>query len=132
MTGQLTAIIILCIPLLTQAQESDSARVSIHQLEAQQHRWDDLKTDAKVPELQRANDLVRQGKVDEGARVYRKLIKRSRSRALFNLGLVAYQQGSFRDALRWFRSSYQVRRDPKCLSYIQNVRRIIREHSPPK
>ncbi len=124
---QLAGFAVLTLPTVARTQSADSARVSIHEIEAAEHRWDDLKTDPKVPQLQRANALVREGKLDEAVAQYRSLTKRSNWRALFNLGLVAYQRGDYTNALLWFRASYGGHRDHTCLEYIRNTRRILQE-----
>ncbi len=132
MKTPLVAALILVAPACGFAQVPDTLRVGIHQMESAEHRWDDLKIDPKVPELRKANELVRQGKIDEAVAKYKALSKKTNARALFNLGLVAFQRGDYRDALRWFRASYGARRDRTCLDYIRNTRRIIQEHAAKK
>ncbi len=126
----LAGLVALCLPALARGQSADSGRISIPALKAAERRWDDLKTDPDVPELQRANALARDGKLDEAVAMYRSLTRRSNSRALFNLGLVAYQRGDFSNALLWFRASYGGHRDHACLEYIRNTRRILQERTP--
>jgi tetratricopeptide (TPR) repeat protein len=109
------------------AQVPDSARIGIHQSEAELHRWDVLKTHSSVPQLQRGADLARQGNIKGAIRAFQAAAHKRKSFACFNLGVVYFETGNLPQALRYLQLSYSARRDSVCLDYLQNTRRLIKE-----
>jgi hypothetical protein len=110
------------------AQDRDSARISIHQSEAEIHRWDGMKTHPSVPELRRGAEMARQGDHVGAVRAFQKAAPARPSMAYFNLGLVYVETGKLELALRYFRLSYRAHKDSACLEHIHNTERLITEH----
>ncbi|MDP2883426.1 MAG: hypothetical protein Q8P51_00175 [Ignavibacteria bacterium] len=109
------------------AQDRDSARIGIHQSEAESHRWDVLKTHTSVPQLQKGADLARKGNIKGAIRAFQAAAPRRKSFAYFNLGVVYFETGNLLQALRYLQLSYSARKDSVCLEYLQNTRRLIKE-----
>ena len=63
---------LLALSLPALAQEVDSTRISIHQMESELHRWDVLKIHPSVPQLQRGAELARQGDIKGAIRAFQK------------------------------------------------------------
>ena len=110
------------------AQDRDSARVGIHQSEANMHRWDSMKTHPSAPQLQRGTEMARKGDIIGAIRAFQKAAPARPSMAYFNLGVVHFETGRLEQALRYFRLSYRARKDSVCLEYLQSTERIINEH----
>ncbi len=114
------------------AQDRDSAKVSIHQSEAEMHRWDSIKIHPSVPQLQRGAEMARKGDIIGAVRSFQKAALARPSMAYFNLGLVYVETGKLEQALRYFRLSYRARKDSVCLEYLQNTERLTSEHKKHK
>jgi len=127
-TTVLLATFVLVLLLSAIAQDRDSAKVSIHQSEAEMHRWDSMKTHPSVPQLQRGAEMARKGDIIGAVRAFQKAAPARPSMAYFNLGLVYAATGKLEQALRYFRLSYRARKNSVCLEYLQNTERLISEH----
>ncbi len=112
-----------CHPALSQ----DSTRISIHQQEAELHRWDVLKTHPSVPQLQQGAECARNGDSKGAIRLFQRAAPGRPSMAYFNLGVVYFETQRFDQALRYFKLSYRARRDSVCLEYLKNAERLISE-----
>ncbi|MBM4162497.1 MAG: tetratricopeptide repeat protein [Ignavibacteria bacterium] len=126
---------LVCFLLLTfpaSAQEPDSARISIHQMESELHRWDALKTHPRVPELQQGAELARQGDLKGAIQAFQRAAPKRGSLAYFNLGVVYFETGELEKALRYFRLSHRASRDSVCLEYLRNTQRLINERKQQK
>ncbi|MBF8297076.1 MAG: hypothetical protein HW389_3621 [Bacteroidetes bacterium] len=121
------AVCLLSLSAPLAAQDRDSARIGIHQSEAESHRWDVLKTHSSVPQLQKGTELARQGNIKGAIRAFQAAAPGRRSLAYFNLGVVYFETGNLHQALRYLQLSYSARRDSVCLEYLQNTRRLIKE-----
>jgi tetratricopeptide (TPR) repeat protein len=119
---------LLVLASIAVSQNRDSARVSIHQSEAEMHRWDSMKTHASVPQLERGAALVHKGDIAGAIHAFQRAAPARPSLAYFDLGLVYFQTGKLEKALRYFRLSYRARRDSVCLDYLQNTERLLNEH----
>lgn len=108
-------------------QDGDSTRVGIHRMESESHRWDVLKTHVAIPELKRGNELVRQGDLDGGLRMFRRATYRRAYLADFNRGVVYFETGNLKLALQYLQRSYRAQKDSVCLEYLQNTRRLLKE-----
>jgi tetratricopeptide (TPR) repeat protein len=131
-TSFLLAMYVLLLASGAIAQDRDSAKVSIHQSEAEMHRWDSMKTHPSVPQLQKGVDLARKGDTIGAIRAFQKAAPARPSMAYFNLGVVYLETGRHEQALRYFRLSYRARKDPVCLDFLQNTERLISEHKQHK
>jgi tetratricopeptide (TPR) repeat protein len=112
---------------LVSAQDRDSTRIGIHQIESESHRWDVLKTHVAIPELKRGNELVRQGDLDGALRMFRRATYRRAYLADFNRGVVYFETGKLKLALQHLQRSYRAQKDSVCLEYLQNTRRLLKE-----
>ena len=121
------AVCLLSLSAPLVAQDPDSARIGIHQSEAELHRWDVLKTHSSVPQLQKGADLARQGNIKGAIRAFRAAAPGRKSFAYFNLGVVYFETGNLHQALRYLQLSCNARRDSVCMEYLQNTRRLIKE-----
>jgi tetratricopeptide (TPR) repeat protein len=119
-------ILILLLPGAVSAQEADSLRKSIHQIEAERHRWDVLRTDRAVPALARGTSLAREGRYDEAAKEFRKAVKSRRTAANFNLGVLFYEQGQYDLALKHLDIARKTKRDSVVLEYYFNAKRLAK------
>lgn len=123
-------VVILFFPLIVsvaEAQNPDSLNVGIHQAESESHRWDVLKTHPRIPELEKGAELARRGDMNGAIRAFQKAAPARKSYAYFNLGVVYFEAGNFSRARRYFQLSYNARRDPVCLEYLLNSRRLVKE-----
>ena len=120
-------VCLLSLPAPLAAQDPDSARIGIHQSEAELHRWDVLKTHSSVPQLQKGADLARQGNIKGAIRAFQAAAPGRKSLAYFNLGVVHLETGNLYQAVRYLQLSYSARRDSVCMEYLQNTRRLIKE-----
>ena len=109
------------------AQERDSARVSIHQTESEIRRWDVMKTHPSVPQLQKGADLARNKDFIGAARSFQQAAPRKPSYAYFNLGVLYLETGNLQRAIRYFRLSYNARRDSVCREYLKNAERLLKD-----
>lgn len=107
-------------------QVIDSARISIHQFESQLHRWDDLKVDPAFPEFGRGKEYAQNGYLEKAKDEFRIGLKNNLDYAYFDIGLIAFYEGKFSEALSYFQDSCQVR-DSLCLEYVENTQRILQE-----
>jgi tetratricopeptide (TPR) repeat protein len=121
------AVCLLSFSAPLAAQEPDSARIGIHQSEAELHRWDVLKTHPSVPQLQKGADLARQGSIKGAIRAFQAAAPGRKSFAYFNLGVVYFETGNLHQALRYLQLSHRARKDSVCLEYLQNARRLVKE-----
>ena len=126
----LVCFLVLTLP--ASAQEPDSTRISIHQMESELHRWDALKTHPRVPELKQGAELARQGDFKGAIRAFQQAAPKRRSFAYFNLGVVYFETGKLEKALRYFRLSHRARKDSVCLEYLGNTQRLINERKQQK
>ena len=126
----MTSVLFLTVCLLqfsSTVAGQDSARIGIHQSEAELHRWDVLKTHASVPQLQKGADLARAGNIEGAIRAFRSATFKRKSLAYFNLGVIYFETGNMNQALRYLQLSYRAQRDSVCLEYLQNTRRLLKE-----
>ncbi|MFH0990035.1 MAG: tetratricopeptide repeat protein [bacterium] len=123
-------LIIFSSPLLS--QERDSARIGIHQMETEQHRWDVLKTHPSIPQLQRGVELAQQGNLKSAIRSFQKASSKRKYLACFNLGVVYFEMGNYQQAQRYFQQSYNARKDSVCREYLKNTRRLLKESKKQK
>lgn len=119
---------VLVLSISAVAQDRDSARVGIHQSEAEMHRWDNMKVHSSVPQLQKGAELARKGDVSGAIRAFQKAAPARPSMAYFNLGVVYFETRRLEQALRYFRLSYRARKDSVCLDYLRNTERLIHEN----
>ncbi len=122
----------LLLAAVALAQGPDSARISIHQLEAEGHRWDVLRTDSVAPSLQRGKEYAVEGEYAEAEKQFRKALRRKRADALFDLGVVHLYQDKLDESLRFFRRSNAVKPDSLCREQIHEIERRIRERGKVK
>jgi tetratricopeptide (TPR) repeat protein len=120
----LLPVIAIGMPAL--AQDPDSARPGIHQLEADEHRWDVLRTDPAVPALARGKAFAREGRYDEATKEFRKAVKTRRTAANFNLGVLFYEQGRYVLALKYLDIAKRAKRDSVVLEYYFNAKRLAK------
>ena len=125
---------ILCYLIFvhTPAPAQDTTRISIHQQEAELHRWDVLKTHPFVPQLQLGAESARTGDIKGAIRFFQKAAPGRPSMAYFNLGVVYFETQKFDQALRYLNLSYRARRDSVCLDYLKNTERLINERKRKK
>lgn len=121
-------LLFLSVPALAQ----DSTRIGVHQLEAELHRWDVLKTHPSVPQLQQGAESARNGDSKGAIRLFQRAAPGRPSMAYFNLGVVYFETQKLNQALRYFKLSYRARKDSICLGYLKNTERLIREHKQKK
>jgi hypothetical protein len=123
----LTFLLLLSLPNVLSAQEADSLRKSIHQIEAEQHRWDVLRTDRAAPSLKRGKEFALDGRLAEAEAEFRKALKTRKTLANFNLGVLFLEQGRFSLALMHLDAARRVKRDSVFLEYYQTAKRLTKK-----
>jgi Flp pilus assembly protein TadD len=118
--------LVLLLPGAISAQEADSLRKSIHQIEAEQHRWDVLRTDRAVPSLKRGKELAQEGRFAEAEAEFRRALKTRKTIANFNLGVLFFEQGQYELALKYLDVARKAKRDSVVLEYYFNAKRLAR------
>jgi tetratricopeptide (TPR) repeat protein len=126
------SIIPLFLALSASALAQDSARIGIHQQEAELHRWDVLRTHHSVPEFGRGVESAQKGDIKDAIRWFQKGAPGRASMAYFNLGVVYFETQEFEKALRYLKLSYRARKDSVCLDYLQNTERLINKRKQKK
>lgn len=114
------------------AHAQDSTRIGIHQLDAELHRWDILRTHHSVPEFGQGVESAQKGDIKGAIRWFQKGAPGRASMAYFNLGVVYFETQQFDKALRYLKLSYRARKDSACLDYLQNTERLINERKQMK
>ena len=122
-----SSMIILLFLVYLPAFAQDSTRISIHQQDAELHRWDVLKAHPSVPQLNQGAESARNGDLKDAIRFFQKAAPGRPSMAYFNLGVVYFETQKLDRALRYFRLSYRARKDSVCLDYLKNTERLIGE-----
>jgi tetratricopeptide (TPR) repeat protein len=108
------------------AQELDSARVGIHQLESNLHRWDVLRVDSLFPELIKGKEAAQQGRLDEAEAEFKSGLKHHEAKAFFDLGVLAFERQRYKQALSFFRKCARIQKDSTVPNYIGNTERLLR------
>ena len=124
MRRSFSLVLAVLVGSIASAQEPDSSRVGIHQLESEWHRWDDVRTDTAVPAFERGRQLAIEGRLAEAELEFRKGLTRRRAVAEFNLGLLDHAQRTYWSAYKHFRTAYRMKRDPMFRDYLRKARRL--------
>jgi len=112
---------------LSAAQEPDSLRVGIHQLEAEEHRWDDVKLVQGVGAFVHGKAAAIAGDLKQAIAEFQKGARKNRAAAYFNIGLVYFHMNNYPAAIGYFKKSERIRRDALSRTYRRNAERILKE-----
>jgi tetratricopeptide (TPR) repeat protein len=126
----LAFLLLVSPPDVLSAQDADSLRIGIHQVEAEQHRWDVLRTDRAAPSLRRGKELALDGRLAEAEAEFRKALKTRKTLANFNLGVLYLEQGRFSLALTHLDAARRAKRDSVFLEYYGTAKRLAKKPSP--
>jgi tetratricopeptide (TPR) repeat protein len=129
MTRRLTALLIACAMTAFAQQNADSLRISIHQMESEQHRWDDLKLVQGNGEFVHGKACAMSGDVKQAIVHFQKGARKNKAAAYFNIGLAYFQLHNYPVAIQYFKKSERVKYDPVCRSYQKAAARILKEQS---
>jgi tetratricopeptide (TPR) repeat protein len=125
----LVALFFACAVHAFAAQNPDSLRIGIHQLESEQHRWDDLKLVPGVGAFVHGKAYALSGDVKQAIVEFKKGVKKNKAAAYFNIGLAYFQLHNYPTAIQYFKKAERVRPDVLSRSYRQAATRIIKQQS---
>ncbi len=111
------------------AQQPDSARIGIHELEARQHLWDDVKLVKGVGAFVHGKACAVRGDLKQAIVEFEKGVRRNRAAAYYNIGLTYFHMHEYAKAIQYFKRSERIRPDVRCRMYRQTATRLLKEHS---
>jgi hypothetical protein len=120
------SVLITFVPGLLSAQEEGTRRVGIHELQADEHCWDAVRTDPAVPGFALGKQLAIEGRYHEAELEFRTGLEIRRAVAQFNMGLLDFNQAKYWNACTHFRTAYRMKRDTVFRDYLRDARRLAR------